>query len=47
MQQEEEERQQDYLDAQIARAAQVSSPAEGPSQATELLRDGTGGVALR
>lgn len=45
--QEEEERQNDYLDAQIARAAQVSTPEEGPSQATELIRDGTGGASLR
>lgn len=47
MLQEEEDRQKEYLDAQIARAAERAGRDEGPSQATELHRTENGGAALR
>ena len=45
--QEEEDRQKDYLEAQIARAGERAGRDEGPSQATELNREENGGASLR
>lgn len=47
MHQEEEERQKDYLEAQIARAAERAGRDEGQNQATELIREENGGAALK
>ena len=43
--QEEEDRQSEYLQAQIERARQSAKPDEGPAQASELHRDENGGGA--
>lgn len=47
MRQEEEDRQRDYLEAQIERARRSVGQEEGPAQGTELQRDVSGGATLQ